>query len=209
MKRLGLLFLLAILLWSLAVPYFVAAQDQAAGAICIATFADTNGNGLREPEETALAGVVTNLITGGAIVAVHIMDEGDDQHCFERLLPGIYTVIFVDNPLYRTTTANEGTFQLEAGQRLTINDFGAVPTGASGLRAQVAAARASDDEPLERSTRLLLATGGSMLVMLFMVGIGAVILGVMSSRSRRRRSAMTPVPGPDEIAPPTASTPLV
>lgn len=209
MNRLGPLFvLLAVLLWSPAATAHVTAQSSPAGAICVTTFADANGNGLREVEEMPLAGVVVNLTTGGAIVAFHITGDTQPPYCFERLLPGIYTVTFTDSPLYRTTTANEGTFQLDAGQRLTINDFGAVPTGVSGLRAQVAAANATTDEPLERSTRLLLATGGSMLVMLFMVGIGAVILGVMSSRSRRQRSAAAVLPVPDDIAPPSASTPL-
>ena len=55
--------------------------------------------------------------------------------------------------------------------------------------------------------RLLLATGGSMMVMLFMVGVGAVILGVISGRQgRRRRMPPQPdVPAPDEIAPPGIS----
>ena len=195
--------MLAILLWPPTATAHVATQPATVGAICITTFADANGNGLREVEEAPLAGVMINLTTGGAIVAIHIMGDNQAQYCFEQLVPGIYTVTFTDSPLYRTTTANEGTFQLEAGQRLTINDFGAVPTGVSGLRAQVAAASATDDEPMERSTRLLLATGGSTSVMLLMVGVGAVILGVMSGRTRKQRSAASQPPRPDEIAPPT------
>ncbi len=183
------------------------AQEPVTGAICTAAFADANGNGLREPTELPLGGVNINLSTGGAIIANTITRDDEPQHCFDRLLPGIYTLTFTENPLYRPTTASEGMVQLEAGQRLILNDFGAVPTSMSGLRAQIAAANATEDEPLERSTRLLLATGGSMMVMLFMVGVGAVILGVISGRQgrRRRRPARPDVPAPDEIAPPGIS----
>jgi hypothetical protein len=185
-----------------------AAQTQT-GAICVATFADTNGNGQRDEGEPSLDGVNVNLSTGGVIIATHITAEGEDQYCFEHLLRGIYTVTFTPSPTYRITTASEGTFALETGQRLTIDRFGAFPVGMEGLRAevaaQVAAARGSD-KPLETSTRLLLSTVGSMLVMLFMVGVGAVILGLISSgrrtgksRPRQRRT----VPLPSEIKPPS------
>ena len=184
-----------------------AAAQTETGAICVATFADMNGNGQRDEGETSLDGVNVNLSTGGVIIGTHITAEGEDQYCFEHLLRGIYTITFTPSPTYRITTANEGTFALDAGQRLTIDRFGAFPVGMEGLRAevaaQVAAARGSD-KPLETSTRLLLSTVGSMLVMLFMVGVGAVILGLISSgrrpgKSRQQKTVRLPA----EIKPPS------
>jgi hypothetical protein len=156
------------------------------GALCIATFADTNGNGMRDTDETPLPGVNVNLATNGMIIATHVTDE--QNYCFENLQPGIYTLTFTDSPTYRTTTSNEGTFALAAGQRLTISEFGAVPVPLNKLRAEVAAqvaASQSDDEPLDSSLRLLISTVGSMMVMLFMIGVGAVILGTISGRRRK------------------------
>jgi hypothetical protein len=185
-----------------------AAQAQT-GAICVATFADMNGNGQRDEGETSLAGVNVNLSTGGVIIATHITAEGEDQYCFENLLRGIYTISFTPSPTYRITTANEGTFALDAGQRLTIDRFGAFPVGTEGLRAEVAAqvaAARGTSKPLQSSTRLLLSTVGSMLVMLFMVGVGAVILGLISGGRRRSRSGpkrQETIPPPAEIRPPS------
>jgi hypothetical protein len=165
---------------------FAAAQTDT-GALCISTFADTNGNGMHDQDETPLPGVNINLATNGMIIATHVTEDGEQSFCFENLEPGIYTLTFTDSPTYRTTTSNEGTFALDAGQRLTISEFGAVPVPLDNLRAEVAAqvaASQSGDEPLDTSLRLLISTVGSMMVMLFMIGVGAVILGTISGRRR-------------------------
>jgi hypothetical protein len=198
-----------VCLSGLAVAANRAAAQAQTGTICVATFADMDGNGLRDEGEISLAGVNVNLATGGVIIATHITAEGEDQYCFENLLRGIYTVTFTPSPTYRITTANEGTFALDAGQRLTIDRFGAFPVGTEGLRAEVAAqvaAASGSNKPLGNSTRLMLSTAGSMLVMLFMVGIGAVILGLIGGgrrpgRPRPRRHEA--VPPPAEIKPPS------
>lgn len=207
MTRLTVLFLLmTAALAGLKPPCIAAAQQTQTGTICVSAFADTNGNGLQDTGESLLDGVNVNLATGGVIIATHITTLDDDPYCFEHLLPGIYTIRFTDSPTYRTTTANEGTFALEAGQRLTINAFGAFPIAPETLPAVVAAQKAAaeaDDQPLETPTRLLLATVGAMLVMLFMVGVGAVILGVSGGRRRRNPKATQEIRPPADIRPPS------
>jgi hypothetical protein len=163
------------------------------GAICVSTFADANGSGVRDEGEAALAGVNVNLSTTGVIIATHITAADEAQYCFEDLIPGVYTVTFTDSPTYHITTSNEGTFALAGGQRLTINSFGAVPVPPENLRTQVAAKVAASklkDKPLETPIRLLLATVASMVVMIFMIGVGAVIFGIISG-GRKRRSSRT------------------
>lgn len=189
----------ALLLAAALTVSLIAAQPPAAaqtppGAICISTFADLNANGVRDEGEAALAGVNTNLATGGAIIATHISATDEEQFCFEDLLPGVYTLTFTDSPTYRPTTSSEGTFALAEGQRLTINAFGAVPVAAADLRDEVSAkiAASNPDEPLEPSERLVFSGIASMFVMLLMIGVGAVILGVMSRRRRRRRRPANP-----------------
>jgi hypothetical protein len=207
MNRLLLLGTLSLLLVGLAggwVPASRAAAQIETGTICVSAFADANANGAREAGEGPLAGVNVNLATGGVIIATHLTAENEPEYCFENLLRGIYTVSFTDSPLYRITTAREGTFALDAGQRLTLDPFGAFPVGAEGLRAEVVAqaAAAGEDEPLDTPARLLLATVGATMVMLFMIGLGAVVLGLRDWRSQRRRAARVPPPPPDLLRPP-------
>ena len=197
----------ALLLTALIILLPGRAAAQQTGALCVATYADSNGNGIREEGESVLAGVNVNLSTAGVIILTHITAEGEDQHCFENLLPGYYTITFTDSPTYRPTTSNEGTFELAGGQTLTINDFGAVPIPLSNLRAEVAAqiaAASSEDEPLDTPVRLLLATVGSMVVMIFMIGVGAVIMGLQSGGrdGKRARQPETLPPPPTQITPP-------
>ena len=181
------------------------------GAICVATFSDANGNGLQDADEGTLAGVNVNLSTDGAIIATHVTTGDAPEHCFESLLPGIYTVTFTDSPTYRATTSTEGTFALDGGQRLTINPFGAVSIPPDALRAEVAAQIAAaepDEEPLDESVRLLLSTVGSMVVMNFLIGVGAIIFGLSDSRRARaakRCDAPLP-PAPTQIRPPEPRT---
>ncbi|GAB4426482.1 MAG: hypothetical protein KatS3mg051_0197 [Anaerolineae bacterium] len=211
--RAACLWTLALALAVMALPVTAAPRAVAqaeTGVICVATFADLNANGVRDEGEGTLAGVNVNLSTGGAIIATHITEEGETEHCFERLLRGIYTVSFTESPLYRITTPREGTFALEAGQRLTIDAFGAFPVGPAGLRAEIIAQAqaAQRDEPLDTSTRLLLATGGAAVVMMFMVGLGAVTLGLLDWRRQRRQRRqrqhrpLVPPPPTDWLRPP-------
>ena len=187
-----------ITLWFALVSLFVApvapvwtAQAQQTGAICVTTFADQNANGAHEVGEQTLAGVNVNLSTGGAIIATHVTTGDDAPYCFENLLPGYYSIVFTDSPTHRATTSNQAAYELTAGARLELNEFGAFPIALETLRDTLAAQASNTqttDEPLDTSTRLLLATGGSMLVMLFMVGMGAIVLGLMSQRKRRQQS---------------------
>lgn len=173
------------------------------GAICISTFADLNANGAADDGEAVLAGVNANLATGDAIIATHITTAGEEQYCFENLLPGDYTLTFTESPTYRPTTSAEGTFALAAGQRLGINAFGAAPVSPEDLRSEVMAkvAASDPDEPLAPSSRLVVSGIASMVVMLFMIAVGAVVLGMTS---RRHKASRRPPPGPANMAPPSA-----
>ena len=164
--------------------------QAAPGAICVATYADTNGNGNYDPDlEGPLVGVNVNLATQGQIIATHISGEAD-EYCFENLQPGVYTVTFAESLTYRPTTANAITFELPPNtERMAITAFGAVPVPVENLRAEAAARSPqaeTGEEPLDTSARLLLATTGSMAVMIFMIGVGAVILGTAGGSRRRR-----------------------
>lgn len=207
--------LVAALALSAAPP---AGAQPIPGAICVATFADLNGNAVREENEPPLAGITVNLSTGGAVIASHVMAEGEPQYCFENLLTGAYTITFVTDPATRSTTANEGTFNLDAGQRLTITDFGAIPASAAPATAQtVSSAETSavvletttDEAALRPPVRLAISAAGALAVMIFMIGLGAIVLGARGLRPRRAarpapRSPQDIPPPPSRIAPPRA-----
>lgn len=219
LARLALVALALTLIWGAAAGP-ARAQVQP-GAICVSAFADLNGNGAREEGEGPLAGVAVNLSTGGQVIASHVMAEGEDQHCFENLLTGAYTITFLDSPAFRTTTANEGTFNLDPGQRLTITPFGGAPRAADQAADQSAVQTAeqvtdqpaqtgatvletgSAKEPLDPSVRLAIATVAALAVMVFMTGIGAIVLGMRGLKPRRGPThGARNIPPPAHIAPP-------
>lgn len=188
MKRKLVRLILAVLCLSIFTD--PAHAQEATGSICISTYADTNMNGIHEETEALLPGVNVNLSVDSVIVATHVFAATEMQYCFENLQPGVYTVTFTNSPTYQGTTASEGTVQVTGSDPLIVS-FGAVPIPAADLGPRVAAdtdeAEGDGDETLEPSVRLLLSTGGSMIMMLFMIGIGAVILGLMGSRRRSQR----------------------
>ena len=70
-----------------------------------------------------------------------------------------------------------------------------IDSAPEALRAELIArweAEQPEDAPLDSSTRLFLATVGAVLVMVLLIGIGAVILGLLSFR--RGSDSVTPPP---------------
>lgn len=189
-RKLVQLVLAVICLSMLTIPAQRTRAQEANGSICISTYADTNMNGIHEDTEALLPGVNVNLSVASVIVATHVFAATEMQYCFQNLQPGVYTVTFTNSPTYQGTTASEGTVQVTGSDPLIVS-FGAVPIPQGELGPRVAAdtdeAENNSDKTLEPSVRLLLSTGGSMVMMLFMIGIGAVILGLMGSRRRTQR----------------------
>ena len=105
----------------------------------------------------------------------------------ENLLTGAYTITFVDDPAFRSTTANEGTFNLDPGQRLTITDYGveddlhalalgeledALPRGLRGGPAALALGEAGREAP-QLGADHAVGEGLEGLVRLVEPGLGA------------------------------------
>ena len=213
--RLRHLLALGVLLAALALSAAPRIGAQTVpGAICVATFTDLNGNSIRDEGEPPLAGVTVNLSTGEQVVATHVMAEGEGQYCFENRAAGTNTITFQNYPAMRSTTANEGTFTLAEGQRLTITDYGAIPaaTAQTDLAAETSAVvlETRTDEPaLRQPVRLAISAAGAVAVMVFMIGLGAIVLGIRGLGPRRRarpvpRYSQNYPPPPRQITPPRA-----
>jgi len=159
-------------------------------AICVSTYEDRNGTAQRDPDEPSLAGINVNLAVDDVIIGTHLMASGENNYCFEPLSPDIYTVAFGQSPTERATTGHSATFALPQGQRLTLDGYGAVSTPMGSLRdtinTQIVAIQPAD-EPLTNEVRLMLATAGSMVVMIFMIGAGSVLVALVNWRRPRRK----------------------
>lgn len=92
------------------------------GTVCVNAFADENGNGQREDEEGAMAGVTLTIARDDEVVG-QAVSSGPDPICFDELEPGAYQVAqTVPDTLEMTTGANT-TLDVTAGQMVRV-EFG-------------------------------------------------------------------------------------
>ena len=174
MYRWLMLGLLGIMILAQGVPAW--AQEN---AICTLAFQDLNRNGVRDADEGSLAGISVNLaVDTDLIIATHVTTESNEAHCFENLTPGIYNISFADSPNHLATTQNSAAMEISIGQRIRI-EFGAVAQQAILTEPDSSEAPSSiDTQPLDTSTRILLALIGAFVVVVFMFGIGAIIISI-------------------------------
>lgn len=94
------------------------------GEICLNTFSDTNGNGVRDPDEGYMAGVALILAQNNQIAARGVSTGSATPICFPNLLPGAYQAAQELSPLLQATTASTMDLNLEVGQTIGL-EFGA------------------------------------------------------------------------------------
>jgi hypothetical protein len=152
----------------------VAHGQESSSAICVLAFEDANENGLRDTGELPLPGVAVNIaINTDVIVASHVTTDQNDHFCFEGLASGVYNLYFVDSPNHRATTQNSAALALGA-ERIKV-DFGAVPLSPFADEPTATTTAVDTTDELALSTRLLIAALGTVLVMIFMLGLGVMI----------------------------------
>ncbi len=105
--------------------------DDNTGSFGSTVYFDENGNGMQDPGEPGIPGVVITLVdSDGNVVGTTITDENGDFD-FEGLPPGDYTVIVGGGP--DDTYNSTGTtidFTIEPGDDITEDDgFGFAPCG--------------------------------------------------------------------------------
>jgi hypothetical protein len=147
--------------------------------ICVLVYNDTNANGQRDSNESLLAGVDVNLAVEDTIIET-LMTDDQDYRCFVDLPAGAYHIVIPESARHQMTTRNDSapTF-INIGNRVDI-DFGAVLLNPFSAEAVLPNYGISEDKfTLDRDTRVLLAIFGMTLAMLFMIGCGAIILGLL------------------------------
>lgn len=93
------------------------------GSVCVNSFADDNGNGVRDPNEGFMGSVTFTIASGTNVVGQALSSGTDAPFCFEELEPGTYQVAqLVPGRLEMTTAANT-TLEVQEGSAIGI-EFG-------------------------------------------------------------------------------------
>jgi hypothetical protein len=156
------------------------AQNSPANQICILVFRDENTNGNREGTEGLIRGIDVNLTLSDVIVDTLITSTEQEFTCFTDLAANAYRVIIPDTPRHLLINTNDFPYTFTGtGGRITV-EFGAVLLDPFSDDARLDNFGRSDDQfNLDDQSRLLLAIFGAGMVILFMVGFGAILLSII------------------------------
>ncbi len=152
---------------------------ESGSEICVLIFHDTNTNSQHDADEGLIGGIDVNLLVDDVIIATRITDN-QDYSCFEGIPIGSYRVLIPESPRHRLTNRNDLALTFLDNAQSVKADFGAELHNPffADARAQTYG-RSEDQLNIDRDTRLLLAILGAGIVMLFMIGSGAILLGIM------------------------------
>ena len=181
------------------------AQDT--GQICVQSFDDRDGDGLRDADEGAIAhGVGASLQNpAGLTIASRLLEDSpfaaEGLLCFDRLLAGDYRVV-LSSAEFAMTTAASFTTTVAPGSAPPLFELGLAPLFAepsSRDRAEIAL-----DAPT--MTALLQALIGGLFVVA-LIGIGGPLMYFFVSR-RRKRVVAPSYPGPASAEAPQEPQPV-
>jgi LysM repeat protein len=143
-------------------PTSVAAANT--GQVCVSLFDDVNGNALRDAGEVTLPGGSLTVIDAatGAPVQAYTTQPGEEQHCFENLAFGTYTLAAAPPTGYNPTRNPNAKFELKESERNVTVEFSA-QQGSGGGSAPPPAEAPSDDS---RMRTALFGAAGIMLLLL-------------------------------------------
>lgn len=145
--------------------------------ICVNAFLDANANGLRDADESFVAGVMLTVAQGTTVVGQAVSTGTETPICFSNLPAGAYQVGQTLSPTLEMTTQANATINVVEGQTVGL-EFGSrlrpTPTTESqpGLTATAEAAAATPTVPATGGR-----DGGSNWIVY--LGLGAVLIGVV------------------------------
>ncbi len=144
------------------------------GGICVTLYGDTNGNGIRDPDEGLIAGGVFGLFDAATIAELgsYITDGASEPHCFSELASGNYRVTSEVPESYTQTTRNDWDLTLAAGSTANL-EFGAQQTGETTT---------ADEEEAGGGSRVTTALLGAAGVILLLLAAGVAGFLVLTRR---------------------------
>ena len=99
--------------------------DILSADICGIVFNDENGDGIKQPSEPGIAGVLIELFEMPSENFVASTITGvNGEYCFSYLIPGTYKIKETDLPGYISTTPNEIIKTVNQGDKSYNNNFG-------------------------------------------------------------------------------------
>ncbi len=146
-------------------------DESAKGSICVMSYNDLNGNGLREPEEPKQPGVTFAVSSSAATVGTYTTNGLDEPYCFTELDAGTYIVSWVGDNL---TPTSEQTWAASVAPGATvIREFG-VSTGQAAGESDASGGASRGGLLPVWATALIGAAG--MVLFLTGAGIGGYFL---------------------------------
>lgn len=166
--------------------------NSAPTGICVAAFADLNGDGLHdEATEAFLSDAAITLFRGGTTVSTYITDGISEPHCFENLEADSYEVRIFPPANYQTTTSDSWAIAVSEGTMspatFGVQEVDEVAMADSGVEQPTAAAAApeadsstAEDAPAQAEESGGLNIGLIVLViavfLVILAGVGVVLL---------------------------------
>ncbi|MFZ5915317.1 MAG: SH3 domain-containing protein [Chloroflexota bacterium] len=95
----------------------------AVARVCIVSYDDRNGNGLRDPGESLLANAIFTVSDPTHAVGTYTTNGLSEPFCFDNLLPGYYYIAEVNAPGYDSTTYDTWGIALGSGAAFNL-EFG-------------------------------------------------------------------------------------
>ncbi len=157
----------------------VQTQTVPGNSICFLVFQDDNNNWQRESTEPLIAGIDANLMVDDIIIQT-VVSVGDDYTCFDDLPPGFYRLLIPPNPNHRLKHRNDATWEVVGTGHRAVAEFAGIRLDPFTNNALLPSYVPSEDKfTLDQEMRLLVSFLGAAIAMLFMLGMGAIILGFL------------------------------
>ncbi|MCQ3933193.1 MAG: hypothetical protein DPW16_22315 [Chloroflexi bacterium] len=163
-------------------PNATPVQSGPGNDVCIVVYQDGGQVGVREEGENLVSGVDVNLLASDVVIQT-LVTTAESPQCFSGLPAGEFRIVVPPSPNHLLTTRNDaGVSFLDTGNRITAN-FGAqmIDPLADGLT-RSSVEEAEGELTLDQDTRLLFSIAGAAVAMLFMVGVGAIVMSLMGRK---------------------------
>lgn len=160
-------------------PNATPVQSGPGNDVCIVVYQDGGQVGVREEGENLVSGVDVNLLASDVVIQT-LVTTSEEPKCFSGLPAGEFRIVVPPSPNHLLTTRNDaGVSFLDTGNRITAN-FGAqmIDPLADGLT-RSSVEETEGELTLDQDTRLLFSIAGAAVAMLFMVGVGAIVMSMM------------------------------
>ena len=147
----------------------IATEPPGKGTVCALLWNDANGNGVRDPSETLLAGGQLSMveIATGRPVQVYTTDGVSEPHCFNDIPAGQYTVSSAAPAGYNATRAPSTPLEVLAGSTSTL-EFGA--------QASAGVLQEPPPGPTNQALLTSLLFAGGVVFLLLAAGVAGLLL---------------------------------